>query len=217
MKSDSQIRNNVIAELTWIPSVDATHIEVDVADGLVTLNGRVASLVERWEAERSTQRLPGVQMLRNNLEVVPAATHRRSDAEIVHSIEKVLEWMTYIPHKTIKISANDGWATASGEVDWQYQKQAAACAIRHLVGITGLTNNISIKTKVSVGDLKADIEAALKRRTRADGRDIVVEVHGSDVILSGMVRCWEERTLATHAAWGTPGVHNVVDRLAVAF
>jgi len=41
-------------------------------------------------------------------------------------------------------------------------------------------------------------------------------VHGSDVTLSGTVHSWDERDTATHSAWGTPGVRNVVDTMTLA-
>ena len=41
MKTDSQLQSDVQAELKWEPSVNATHIGVEVQDGIVTLNGHV--------------------------------------------------------------------------------------------------------------------------------------------------------------------------------
>ena len=43
MKTDSQLQQDVMAELKWEPSINATHIGVEVADGIVTLAGHVDS------------------------------------------------------------------------------------------------------------------------------------------------------------------------------
>jgi osmotically-inducible protein OsmY len=71
--------------------------------------------------------------------------------------------------------------------------------------------------KISAPVVKADIEAALKRRAQNDARDISVSVHGSDVTLSGKAHSWSERELATNTAWGTPGVRKVVDNITLAY
>jgi len=41
-------------------------------------------------------------------------------------------------------------------------------------------------------------------------------VDGGEVTLSGLVHSWHERNAATHSAWGTPGVRNVIDHLQLA-
>ena len=111
----------------------------------------------------------------------------------------------------------DGWVTLSGEVDWEYQRQAAAGGVRYLMGVTGVSDQIAVKPKVSLSAVKSDIEAALKRRATADAQKISVDVRGADVTLTGTVHSWSERDLARNAAWGTPGVRNVVDNITIAY
>jgi osmotically-inducible protein OsmY len=61
--------------------------------------------------------------------------------------------------------------------------------------------------------VRADIEAALRRQAAVDAGGITVAVDGGEVTLSGLVHSWHERNAATHSAWGTPGVRNVIDHL----
>ena len=75
--------------------------------------------------------------------------------------------------------------------------------------------DIVIKPAVSMSAVKADIEAALKRRAMSDSQAISVEVRDANVTLTGPVHSWSERELARHSAWGTPGVRNVVDNMTV--
>lgn len=217
MKTDSQLQQDVIAELKWEPSVNAAQIGVEVKDGIVTLAGHVGSYAEKWDAERAAQRVSGVKALAIEMDVKLAGSSKRNDADIAGSAESALQWITYLPKNSVKVMVEDGWITLSGEVDWEYQRQTAAGAVRYLMGVKGVRENIAIKSKVSLSAVKSDIEAALKRRAQADAQKISVEVRGADVTLTGTVHSWSERDLATHSAWGTPGVHNVVNNITVTY
>jgi osmotically-inducible protein OsmY len=216
MKADTQLQQDVSAELKWEPSVHAAHIGVEVKDGVVTLSGQVESYSEKWNAERAAQRVWGVKALATALKVKLSGLSQRTDADIAASVENVLEWTSSLPAGAVKVLVEGGWVTLSGDVDWQYQKQAATDGVRHLMGVVGVSNQIGIKPSVSATVVKSDIEAALKRTAIADGRKISVAVHGTDLTLSGTVRNWAERETATIAAWGTPGVTNVVDMMTLA-
>jgi osmotically-inducible protein OsmY len=216
MKSDAQIRQDVIAELSWEPSVDAGCIGVEVKDGIVTLEGHVDSFAEKWEAEHAARRISGVKALAIEIEVKLPDTSVRTDADIAASAANFLQWMTYLPREGVQVSVQGGWITLTGQVDWEYQRQAATRGVRALMGVTGVSDQIVIKPAVSLGAVKAVIEAALKRRAQSDAKHIVVEVNGADVTLSGTVQSWSERELARHSAWGTPGVCSVVDNMVVA-
>ena len=217
MKTDSQLQQDIIAELKWEPSVNAAQIGVEVKDGIVTLAGHVGSYAEKWDAERAAQRVSGVKALAIEMDVKLAGSSKRNDADIAGSAESALQWITYLPKNSVKVMVEDGWITLSGEVDWEYQRQTAAGAVRYLMGVKGVRENIAIKSKVSMSAVKSDIEAALKRRAQADAQKISVEVRGADVTLTGTVHSWSERDLATHSAWGTPGVHNVVNNITVTY
>ena len=217
MKTDSQLQQDVRAELAWEPSVHAARIGVEVKDGVVTLAGQVENYAEKWNAERAAQRVSGVKAMSTELEVRLTSLSQRTDADIAGAVENMLEWTSSLPAGAIKVMVEAGWVTLSGDVDWQYQKQAAADSVRHLMGVTGVSDQISIKPSVSAMVVKSDIEAALKRTALADARQISVAVHGTDVTLSGTVHNWAERETATSSAWGTPGVRNVIDMMTLSY
>ena len=216
MKTDLQLQQDVIAELSWEPSIHAAGIGVEVEDGVVTLAGKVGSYAEKWNAERAAQRVAGVKALAVDMTVKLSEFGQRTDADIARSAENVLEWTASLPAGAIKVMVENGWVTLSGDVDWQYQKQAVAYSIRYLMGVTGVSDQMSIKPSVSAAIVQSDIEAALKRTAIADARKISVAVHGTDVTLSGTVQSWAERETATSSAWGSPGVSNVVDMMTLA-
>lgn len=213
MKTDSQLQQDVMAELKWEPSVHAAQIGVEVKDGVVTLAGEVSSYTEKLNAERAAQRVHGVKALAVEMSVKLSQLGKRNDADIAGSARNILSWTNSLPSDAVKVLVEDGWLTLSGDVEWQFQRQDAADSVRYLMGVVGVSNQIAIKPLLSATVVKADIESALKRRAAADAKTITVEVKGTDVTLTGTVHSWAERDLARRSAWGSVGVRNVVDKM----
>ena len=217
MKTDSQLQQDVMAELKWEPAVHAEQIGVEVKNGVVTLAGEVGSYTEKWNAERAAQRVNGVKALAVEMKVKLSEFGKRTDADIAESAKNILGWTSSLPADAVKVLVEGGWLTLSGDVEWQYQRQDAADSVRYLSGVTGVSNQIAIKPSLSATVVKSDIEAALKRRAAADAKTISVEVKGGDVTLTGSVHSWSERDLATRLAWGSSGVRNVVDKMNLVY
>ncbi len=217
MKTDAQLQQDVMAELSWEPAVHATQIGVEVKNGVVTLAGEVGSYTEKLAAERAAQRVHGVKALAVDMQVKLTAYGQRSDADIAESARNILSWTSSLPADAVKVMVEAGWLTLSGDVAWQYQRQDAADSVRYLAGVTGVSNLIAIKPPVSAVVVKAEIEAALKRRAASDAQAITVDVKGGDVTLTGTVHNWAERDLATRSAWGTAGVRQVVDKMSLVY
>lgn len=211
MKTDSQLQQDVMAELKWEPSVHAAQIGVEVKNGVVTLAGEVSSYVEKLNAEVAAQRVCGVKALTVDMKIKLSNNGKRTDVEIAESAKNILGWTSSIPADAVKVMVEGGWLTLSGDVEWQYQRQDAASSVRYLSGVIGVSNQITIKPALSATVVKSDIEAALKRRAVADAKSIGVEVKGAEVTLTGTVHSWAERDLARHSAWGSAGVRKVVD------
>jgi len=217
MKTDSQLQQDVMAELKWEPAVHAAQIGVEVKDGVVTLAGEVSSYVEKWHAQQAAQRVHGVKALAVEMNVKLSELGKRTDADIAESAKNIMRWRSSLPDDAVKLMVENGWLTLSGTVEWQYQRQDAAESLRFLPGVTGVSNQIAIKPALSAGVVKSDIEAALKRRAAADAKTITVDVHGADVTLTGNVASWAERDLATRSAWGSAGVRSVVDKMNLVY
>ena len=213
--TDDKLKQDVNAELKWDTSLHAAEIGVEVKDGIVTLVGQVSSYTEKMHAEQAAQRVKGVQALAVKLEVNLPGDCRRDDAQIARTAKNVLDWVSIIPVDSIHVLVEDGWITLSGNVEWQYQRLAAKAAVQYLMGVRGVNNLVSIKPHISTDAVKTDIEAALQRSAHNDAQNIRVEVHGSDVTLSGKVHSWSERNLARQSAWNSPGVRAVVDNIDV--
>ena len=217
MKTDSQLQQDVMAELKWEPAVHAEQIGVEVKDGIVTLAGHVDSYPAKWNAERAAQRVAGVKALAVEIDVKFSGSTKHTDADIARTAENVLLWTTYLPKDSVKIMVEDGWVTLSGQVQWGFQRATATAAVRYLMGVKGVSDQITIKPGVTASAVKSDIEAALKRRATNEANGIKVAVNSSEVTLTGKVPTWAERDAAGSAAWGTSGVSNVIDNIAISY
>ena len=215
MKSDMQLEQDVLEELKWEPSVNAADVGVEVKDGIVTLAGQVSSFSEKWGAEQAAQRVSGVKGLAIEMDVNLFGLGKRSDADIAHAAENVLEWLTVLPKDSVKVIVENGWITLSGEVEWQYQRETVIGAVRHLMGVRGVSDQITIEPKLSLSTLGSEIEAALAWRAVVNAPKISVKVNDSDVTLTGKVNTWAEHDLALACAWSTPGIRKVIDDITV--
>lgn len=215
MKTDSLIQDDVITELKWEPSIDATKIGVSVRDGIVTLTGTVDSFAEKLAAERVATRVVGVKAMAQEIQVRVPQLYERSDADVAQAALNALEWNVMVPHDRIKVKVQDGWIILSGEVDWDYQRDAARDAVCCLVGVKGVTNQITVKPSVQPQGVKSQIERAFQRHSVLDARRLLVETVGSKVILSGSVHSWNEKQEAGSAAWAAPGVAEVENNITI--
>jgi osmotically-inducible protein OsmY len=188
MKTDFELQRDVLDELKWEPSVDAAHLGVAVKDGIVTLTGHVASYAQKYAAERAAKRVLGVRAVANELDVKLPGSSRRTDEDIAAAAVSALKSNLSIPSNQIKVLVSDGVVKLEGEMEWQFQKDAAARAVRLLPGVIGVTNLITVKPRVAASEIKAKIEEALKRSAETDASRITVEVEGGEVTLRGSVR-----------------------------
>ena len=215
MKTDLQLQQDVMNELKWEPSVNAANIGVEASEGVVTLAGHVDTFAEKWRAEEATQRVAGVKALAVEIAVKLLGSAERTDVEIAKSAENVVRWSNDLHNNSVKIMVESGWITLTGFVEWAFQKRNIGFALSNLMGVVGLSNQLSIEPKVKGDTVKADIEQALKRRAIEGVKHLVINVNGTEVVLSGYVHSWVERELVNHSAWNTPGVKSVINHIKI--
>jgi osmotically-inducible protein OsmY len=182
---------------------------------VVILTGHVKSYAEKFAVEQATKALSGVLAVADNIEVRFEGDSLSWDDEITQRAVNSLAWNTAIPPGCVKVAVEHGWVTLSGEVSWPYQKFAAGNALRNLYGVTGLTNNITVKSQPQPADVRIRIEKASRRSAELDSDAITVTISDGAVTLDGTVDSWAARDRAEDAAWSAPGVCNVVDNLVV--
>lgn len=214
-KSDSELQDDVIAELRWEPSIDHANIDVAVNDGVVTLSGYVKSYPEKIAAEKAVQQLAGVKAIVEEVEVLFAKDFRDSDYKIAKRIVDIFAWNATIPDDRIQVKVEHGWVTLTGTVDHHYQSNEAKSVAGGVSGVVGIRNLIEIKALPAVSDIKTRIEEAFKRQAHLDATHVTVVTEGSTVRLGGTVKAWVERGIAERAAWAAPGVSEVEDNILI--
>ena len=214
-RSDEEMKIDVLAELEFNPSVKVSDIGVLVKDGTVTLNGYATSYGERFAAIRSAKRVAGVKAIADDIEVRLPDSSRRSDGDIASAAAHQIDWNSTIPKGIAKVTVRDGWITLEGEFAWWHELNAAEEAVRHLVGVKGVTNLITLKPKEAPTDIESTIKDAIERNSLLVAEQIQVEAAGNEVILRGKVRSYTAREEAERVAWAAPGVFSVTNELDV--
>jgi osmotically-inducible protein OsmY len=215
--TDRQLRQNVIDELDFEPSIDSAEIGVTAESGVVTLTGHVATYVEKLAAERAAWRVKGVKAIAQQIQVRLPGDKKTHDDEIAQRALNVLAWSASVPGEAVKVRVQDGCITLTGTVGWNYQRQLMESAVRRLTGVKAVVNDIALEPTATHADIKDRIARALERHADVEAERIVVTIlDGGRVCLNGIVDNQDERLAVERAAWAAPGVHAVEDHLRIA-
>lgn len=214
MKTDGDIRGDVIDELRWDPQLpDPAAINVTVTDGAVTLTGHIPTYAAKLAAARAAERVYGVKVVANELRVhIPG--NPPDDEGIASAIGQVLDWNVQIPGG-IRARVESGIVTLEGEVEYDFQRREAERMVRQMRGVTGVADAIAVKPPAVPKQIEAVIEDAFGREAEVDARHIKIEVIGRVAKLYGHVHSVHEAAAARAAAAAAPGVADVESYLVV--
>jgi osmotically-inducible protein OsmY len=207
-----------MAELKYEPLLRQAAIGVSAKDGVITLTGTVDGFAKKSEAEDAVKRVAGVKAVVEKIEIkYPSDWGKRDDSDIATEIVNAFKWNWEVPSDKVTPRVEKGWVTLEGQVEWNYQRDAAENAVRNLLGVAGVSNNIKVKPRTDDVIEKADIESALKRNWSVADQDILVSVSGHKATLTGTVDSWYQKDEAGRIAWNAPGVWNVGNDLIVEY
>jgi osmotically-inducible protein OsmY len=215
MRTDSDIKRDVEAELKWDPDIDPTDIAVAVKNGVVTLTGFVRSYSQKYQAETDVKRVSGVVGVANDIEVRLPSASERPDPEIARDAVAALQLELPYSSANMKVIVKNGWLSLEGSAEWNYQRTRAEDAVLRVKGVKGVSNLIVLKPRVAPSEIRSKIEDAFRRNAELDAKNITVEASGGEVILKGTVRSWAERQEAERTAWQAPGVTKVDNRITI--
>jgi osmotically-inducible protein OsmY len=215
MKTDAEIREDVILELQWDPQIsDLEAIGVGVKDGAVTLTGHTSTYAEKLAAARAAERVYGVKAVANDL-TVRLSGLPRDDSDIATAIAHVLENNVQIPEGRVHARVQAGWVTLEGQVEHAFQRREVERMVRNVRGVAGVTDTITVTPPASPERVEEAIEDTLKREAEVDARQIRVEVSDHTAKLYGPVHSLKEASAARAAAAAAPGVAAVESHLVV--
>jgi osmotically-inducible protein OsmY len=117
--------------------------------------------------------------------------------------------------EAVQAVVHEGRVTLTGKVEWLYQKESAERAVRHIRGVRGLFNHITVAPRAAVRDVRHRIVKALHQNADLDARHITVTVSDNTATLTGTVGTWLQRESAERAAAHAPGVAHVDNRITV--
>ncbi len=215
MKTDAEIKEDVIRELRWDPQLtEPDAIGVAVKDGAVTLTGHTSTYVEKLAAARATERVYGVKAVANDLEVRLSGAPR-DDSDIATAIAHDLENNVQIPEGRVRARVEGGWVTLEGEVELAFQRREVERMVRQIRGVVGVTDTIAVTPPVQPERVEEAIEDTFRREAEVDARHIRVEVSDHTAKLYGHVHSLKEASAARAAAAAAPGVATVESHLVI--
>lgn len=215
MRSDLDIKNDILAELDWDPEVEMSNIGVSVVDGAVTLSGSVYTYPERKAAEAAAKRVKGVISIAEDIEVILASGVHYDDSSLATRIAHVLEWDPALPHENIQAEVRDGAVTLTGEVKWYYQRETVEAHVSRIAGVKSMTNLLQVAGHAAKREVKREIVRALHRSADLEAANIDISVQGGRVTIGGHVKALYEKELVKNAVWKAPGVTAVEEHLSV--
>ena len=211
-EADVRVRDAVMRQLDWDPEVDGSAVGVAAKNGTVTLSGFIDTYSGKLAAELAAKRVHGVRAVANDIEV--RLRSERTDADIAEDAARALELSSMIP-EAVQAVVDSGHLTLSGNVEWLYEKESAERAVRHIRGVRGVVNQITVAPKAAVRDVRRRIVRALHQSADVDARQITVTVSGHTATLTGTVGTWLQRDAAERAAAKAPGIGHVDNRITV--
>ena len=215
MINDKMLQNDVLDALNGEPLTATSEINVMVSHGIVTLTGKVDHFSKKFQAENAVRNVIGVKEVIDTIDVSINSWEQKNDIEITAELLSVFRWNWNTLNNTIKVNVINSWVTLSGELEWNYQREAAKTVASNLIGVKGVTNLITIKPNEGIELNKRALEHALKSHVALDVSDIIVAVSDFDVTLKGSVDTWYQKELAGRIAWKAPGVVTVTNELVI--
>lgn len=213
--NDKQLRQNVIDELDFEPSIESADIGVAAKNGIVTVTGHVPTYTQKLATKRAVWRVKGVKAIAREIQVRIPGDKQHNDDQIAQRAVSILAWNAAIPRDSVHLTVQHGWVTLTGQLDWNYQREAAENAVRKLSGVAGVINDIALKPTIQAVDVKQRITYALKRHAEVEATHVQISVRDGIVSLEGEVDNWDERQAIVQAAWPALGVRMVDDRLRI--
>jgi len=126
-----------------VPQGSSGKIDIDVQDGIVTLNGRVPGLTSKRLAGVLAWWVPGVRDLVNGIEVYPP---EEDNPDLIEEAVRVaLEKDPLVNASQIRIGARKSVVRLTGTVRTEAERDAAERDAWYILGVDNVLNEIEVK------------------------------------------------------------------------
>ncbi len=213
-KTDAQLRKDVMEEIERDWRFKPAELGVEVDQGIVTLTGTVSSYTKLMAAADIAAEIAGTKGVANELTVRLPGTAVPNDTQVASAVRNALKWEPDVPDEKIEVIVRNGAVTLKGNVDYWYQKKAAADSVSTITGVSAINNHITVvPPALGDRDVRDEIVKGVARRIPLSADRIKIDVKDGIVTLRGNVQFYGDRLQAEKAAWMTEGVRNVVNEL----
>jgi len=217
LNSDQRVEQDIRAEVALFRDITDTHsVGIRVENGVVHLTGSTETYSRKWAIERAVARVIGVREVLDFIIVRPADDYTSDDGEIQRAATAILHWDTRVPDG-VRAHVTDGVLRLDGVVERFSDREAAEDAVRNLIGVRDVINEIRVSPPQSSSpDLLAEVSAAIRRRFASGCRFLAVSVDDGVVQLRGTVPTFALLDDVERAIQSIPGVKRIDNQLLVA-
>jgi len=226
LRSDSEIRADVIEALLTDPATDSYEVDVSVKDNVVTLGGSVNSWQERELSGKVAMGVKGVKAVQNELSF--EYTDARPDKDIEQDVKQALRWDVRVDHALIDVEVAAGKVTLSGTVGSLSEKRQAIgdAYVANVTNVDASRLDVRLWARdpqlrgdkyknLSDDEIRKAVSDALLIDPRVSSFSVRPEVFNGVATLRGKVDNLKARRAAGRTAANTVGVTRVVNRIKV--
>ena len=142
LPSESELGDRVRSSLSWSPDIDSAGLEVNVENGVVTLNGTVSSLWEKLKAEEVATNVSQATKVVNDIAVVP--TENLVDERIAEDITRALERIILTDTDKVDVTVRDGVVILDGKVPTWESRNLVVNIVHHTPGVKAIDERLML-------------------------------------------------------------------------
>jgi osmotically-inducible protein OsmY len=144
---------------------------------------------------------------------------KKSDTQIHHDVLEELKWDSRVDETEVGVQVDGGVVTLTGMVTSWAKRLAAQEAVRRVIGVLDVANDINVKVPGGLARTDTEIAQAVRRTLEWDvfvpEEKITSTVTDGWVTLEGPVERWSQREDAERAVRNLTGVKIVVNKITV--
>lgn len=140
---DDEIAKRIRDSFRWNSTLDNSKIKVTLSGGIVTLEGTVPSLWQKFKAQEMAENTVGVLEVNNTLSVVPAENY--ADDLITEEVVSAIVRNLRIPPDSFQVLVEDGVVTLLGNVPDLSAYRAAESIAYYVEGVIAVKNDLVIE------------------------------------------------------------------------